>query len=127
MTLRTTLRAALFGATVLALTATGALADMLADIKSAGKIVTATEMHYAPFDMLENGQYAGFGKELFDEVAKELGVTAEYQDLPWASILPGLEVSKFDFVIVTGAWNATPSPCRSATRPWRWSSPRAAI
>lgn len=98
MTLRTTLRAALFGATALALTATGALADMLADIKSAGKIVTATEMHYAPFDMLENGQYAGFGKELFDEVAKELGVTAEYQDLPWASILPGLEVSKFDFV-----------------------------
>ena len=98
MTLRTTLRAALFGATALALTATGALADMLEDIKAAGKITTATEMHYAPFDMLENGQYAGFNKELFDEVAKELGVAAEYQDLPWASILPGLEVSKFDFV-----------------------------
>ena len=98
MKLRTTLRAALFGATALALTATGALADMLDDIKAAGKITTATEMHYAPFDMLENGQYAGFNKELFDEVAKELGVAAEYQDLPWASILPGLEVSKFDFV-----------------------------
>ena len=94
----TFLKSLLAGGATLALTATGALADMLDDIKAAGKITTATEMHYAPFDMLENGQYAGFNKELFDEVAKELGVTAEYQDLPWASILPGLEVSKFDFV-----------------------------
>ena len=27
----------------------------VADIKAAGKIVTATDMHYAPFDMLNNG------------------------------------------------------------------------
>lgn len=75
-----------------------ASADQLADIKAKGKIVAATEMHFAPFDILNNGQYEGIGRELFDEVAKELGVEVEYLDLPWSSILPGLEAGKFDIV-----------------------------
>lgn len=75
-----------------------ALADQLADIKAKGTITAATEMHYAPFDMLVDGEYQGIGRDLFDEVAKELGVKAEYIDLPWASILPGLEAGKFDIV-----------------------------
>jgi polar amino acid transport system substrate-binding protein len=73
-------------------------ADQLADIKSKGVITAATEMHYAPFDMLVDGEYQGIGRDMFDEVAKELGVKAEYTDLPWASILPGLEAGKFDLV-----------------------------
>jgi len=75
-----------------------ASADQLADIKAAGKIVAATEMHFAPFDILVDGEYQGICRELFDEVAKELGVTAEYLDLPWSSVLPGLEAAKFDIV-----------------------------
>ena len=51
-----------------------ASADQLDDIKAAGKIVTATDMHYAPFDMLNNGTYEGMTKDLFDEVSKEIGV-----------------------------------------------------
>ena len=31
-------------------------------------------------------------------MAKELGVKVEYIDLPWSSILPGLEAGKFDVV-----------------------------
>ncbi|MBK5922978.1 transporter substrate-binding domain-containing protein [Rhodovulum sulfidophilum] len=99
MTLRLSMKSALFGLSALALSASGALADQLSDIQAAGKIVAATEMHYAPFDMLEKGEYVGFDRDLFDEVAKELGVKPEYQDLPWTSILPGLEVDKFDFVL----------------------------
>ncbi|QPZ90013.1 transporter substrate-binding domain-containing protein [Thioclava electrotropha] len=99
MTFSTTLKSALFGLSTIALTATGAMADDLADIKSAGKIVAATEMHYAPFDMLDQGEYVGFDRDLFDEIAKELGVKPVYEDLPWTSILPGLEVKKFDFVL----------------------------
>ncbi|WP_256369748.1 transporter substrate-binding domain-containing protein [Tropicimonas sp. IMCC6043] len=37
-------------------------------------------------------------RDLFDEVAKELGVEVEYLDLPWSSVLPGLEAEKFDIV-----------------------------
>lgn len=98
MTFTTTLRAAALGLTALGLAAPAG-ADQLADIKAAGKIVTATDMHYAPFDMLVNGQYQGMTKDLFDEVAKEIGVEPVYQDIPWTAELPGLEVGKFDIVI----------------------------
>ena len=79
--------------------ASAAQADQLADIKAAGKIVTATDMHYAPFDMLVNGTYEGITKDLFDEVGKEIGAQPVYQDIPWTAELPGLEVGKFDIVI----------------------------
>ncbi|SNT68878.1 transporter substrate-binding domain-containing protein [Paracoccus seriniphilus] len=98
MTLRTTLTGALFGLVASGL-AVPAMADQLADIKAAGKIVTATDMHYAPFDMLTNGTYEGMTKDLFDEVSKELGVEPVYQDIPWPAELPGLEVGKFDIII----------------------------
>ena len=79
--------------------ASSAQADLLSDIKAKGEIVAATEMHYAPFDLLKDGEYVGIDRDLFDEVAKDLGVTPKYIDLPWNSILPGLEAGKFDFVI----------------------------
>jgi polar amino acid transport system substrate-binding protein len=99
MTFRNSIRAALVAAAALGLTAGAAAADQLADIKAAGKIVTATDMHYAPFDMLIDGVYQGMTKDLFDEVSKELGVEPVYQDIPWTAELPGLEVGKFDIVI----------------------------
>lgn len=71
-------------------------ADQLADIKASGAIHFATEMLYPPFDMLVDGEYQGFDRDLADLVTAELGVKAEYQDLPWTSVLPGLEVGKFD-------------------------------
>ena len=97
MTLTRNLTAAFLGAALLA--GSAASADQLADIKAAGKIVTATDMHYAPFDMLVGGTYEGMTKDLFDEVSKEIGVEPVYQDLPWTAQLPGLEVGKFDIVI----------------------------
>lgn len=99
MTFHDTIRAALLGAAALGLAATSAAADQLADVQAAGKIVTATDMHYAPFDMLIDGVYQGMTKDLFDEVAKEIGVEPVYQDIPWTAELPGLEVGKFDIVI----------------------------
>ena len=98
MTIKNTLKAALFGLTALGLSAP-AFADQLADIKAAGKIVTATDMHYAPFDMIIDGTYQGITKDIFDEVSKELGVEPVYQDIPWTAELPGLEVKKFDIII----------------------------
>jgi len=98
MSIHMTVKGALLGLAALCL-AGAAEADQLADIKAAGKIVTATDMHYAPFDMLNNGTYEGMTKDLFDEVAKEIGAEPVYQDIPWTAELPGLEVKKFDIVI----------------------------
>jgi polar amino acid transport system substrate-binding protein len=97
-----TLRGAVLGAVSLAsgaLMASAALADTLADIKKAGEFVAGTEMQFPPFDFLENNEYRGVDRDLFDEVAKELGVKPKYVDLPWTSVLPGLEARKFDLVI----------------------------
>jgi polar amino acid transport system substrate-binding protein len=76
-----------------------ALADTLADIKSKGELVAATEMQFPPFDISDNGEYKGIDRELVDLVGKELGVKVKYLDLPWTSVLPGLEAKKFDLVI----------------------------
>ena len=76
-----------------------AAADTLADIKKRGELVVATEMQFPPFDINDNGVYKGVDRELIDAVAKELGVKVSYLDLPWTSVLPGLEAKKFDLVI----------------------------
>ncbi|MCA8022651.1 transporter substrate-binding domain-containing protein [Burkholderia metallica] len=72
--------------------------DDLAKVRKAGELVVGTEMQFAPFDFLQSGQQAGFNKDLFGEVGKELGVKVRFIDLPWASVLPGLEAGKFDMV-----------------------------
>ncbi len=87
-------------AAVAAFGLTGAAqADVLSDIMEAGKITVATEMHYAPFDILEDGEYVGIDADIFAIMSEKMGVEVEYLDLPWQSILPGLEAGKFDLVI----------------------------
>jgi len=79
--------------------AEGAHADALSDVKARGELVAATEMQFPPFDISDNGTYKGLDRELIDAVGRELGVKVKYLDLPWTSVLPGLEAKKFDIVI----------------------------
>jgi polar amino acid transport system substrate-binding protein len=101
MSRRTALKAGLVGLASAGLAggARTALADTLADIKKRGELVVATEMQFPPFDISDNGVYKGVDRDLIDAVAKELGVKVSYLDLPWTSVLPGLEAKKFDLVI----------------------------
>ncbi len=80
-------------------------ADQLDDIKKAGELVIGTEMQFAPFDFLKDGKQEGFNKEFFAEVGKALDVKIRFIDLPWASVLPGLDARKFD--LVAGPLNVT--------------------
>lgn len=98
MTIQSKMKAALFGLAAMGL-AVPASAEQLEKMRAAGQIVTATDMHYAPFDMLINGEYQGMTKDLFDEVSKEIGIAPLYQDIPWTAELPGLESGNFDIVI----------------------------
>ena len=79
--------------------------DQLARVKKAGELVLGTEMQFAPFDFLKDGKQEGFNKELFAEVGKGLGVKIRFIDLPWPSVLPGLDAKKFD--MVAGPLNVT--------------------
>jgi len=85
-------------AVALALLPLSAHADQLADVKKAGELVVGTELQFAPFDFTENGKQKGLNAELFEELGKELGVKIKFIDLPWPSVLPGLEAKKFDMV-----------------------------
>ena len=73
--------------------------DTLTEIKKRGELTTATEMQFPPFDISDNGVYKGLDRDLVDAVAKEMGVKVSYLDLPWTSVLPGLEAKKFDLCI----------------------------
>lgn len=72
--------------------------DLLAQVQKKGELVIGTEMQFAPFDFLENGKQNGFNKDFFEEIGKELGVKVRFIDLPWPSVLPGLDAKKFDIV-----------------------------
>ncbi len=85
-------------AVALALLPMAAHADQLADVKKAGELVVGTEMQFAPFDFLDGGKQKGLNAELFEALGKELGVKIKFLDLPWPSVLPGLEAKKFDIV-----------------------------
>jgi polar amino acid transport system substrate-binding protein len=85
---------ALFGATRAAFAD-----DTLAEIKKRGVLTTATEMQFPPFDISDNGTYKGLDRDLIDAVGKEMSVKVSYLDLPWTSVLPGLEAKKFDLCI----------------------------
>ncbi|WP_413700329.1 transporter substrate-binding domain-containing protein [Psychromonas sp. KJ10-10] len=76
-----------------------AQADLLDDIKEKGEIVIATEARYAPFEMLEDGKIVGYGKDILDEILKDLpGVKLTQLDLPFQGILAGLTTKRYDFV-----------------------------
>lgn len=76
-----------------------ARADALADVKARGTIVCATEMQFPPFDFLVDNTYTGVDRDLMDAIAADMGVKPKYLDLPWTSVLPGLEAGKFDLCI----------------------------
>jgi polar amino acid transport system substrate-binding protein len=122
MTLAFTRRRALatlaVGATVLAGRALAA-EDVLAHVKSSGELRVGTETFFAPFDFMDAGEHKGLNVDLFAEIAKEMGVKLTWVDLPWDSVLPGLEAGKFDMV----AGPATITKARMAR--YRFSVPIA--
>ena len=73
--------------------------DALSDIKKRGSITVGTEFQFAPFEFLQGDKPVGFDVDLFDLIAKDLGVEVKWVDLPWVSVLPGLEAKKFDMVV----------------------------
>ena len=95
--LRLTIVAALLAGTALAAQAQ-ALPDL---IKTAGKIVIATQPNYPPiaFKDVATNQLSGFDIELGEAIAKELGVKVEWQETAFAQMLPSLQTGRVDAVM----------------------------
>ncbi|MDQ6594849.1 amino acid ABC transporter substrate-binding protein [Bacillus salipaludis] len=72
---------------------------LLEKIKADGTIKIGTEGTYAPFSYHDaSGKLTGFDIEIAEEVAKRLGVKAEFVETPWDGIFAGLDSKRFDII-----------------------------
>src|SRR4051812_37039695 len=82
--------------------ATPALAQDVPDrMKKAGKLVIATMPNYPPITYKDpaTSKLMGFDIELGEAIAKELGLTPEWQEIAFAQMLPSLQTGRVDMVM----------------------------
>lgn len=78
---------------------TQAAEGKLASVKSAGVLKIGTEGTYAPFTFHDaSGKLVGFDVEIAEEVAKRIGVKAEFIETKWDGMFAGLDAKRFDLV-----------------------------
>lgn len=74
--------------------------NLLEQIKADGKIRFGTEGTYAPFTFHdETGKLTGFDVEIAEEIAKRLGVKAEFIETKWDGMFAGLDAKRFDAIV----------------------------
>ncbi|MDF2548207.1 MAG: amino acid transporter substrate-binding protein [Anaerosolibacter sp.] len=74
--------------------------NLLETIKTQGTIRFGTEGTYAPFTFHDStGKLTGFDVEVAEEVAKRLGVKAEFIETKWDGMFAGLDAKRFDAIV----------------------------
>jgi cystine transport system substrate-binding protein len=72
-------------------------ADQLDEIKERGTLIIATEGNWSPWTYHDNnGVLTGFDIEIGKLIADSLGVQPDYEEVPWESILAGVDQNRFD-------------------------------
>jgi polar amino acid transport system substrate-binding protein len=75
-------------------------ANHLSAIKQAGVIKVGTSADYPPFESVDkSGTKVGFDIDLMTEIAKQLGVKLEWVDMPFDSLIAGVQQNKIDAAI----------------------------
>ncbi|MFJ7725334.1 transporter substrate-binding domain-containing protein [Neobacillus sp. NPDC097160] len=78
---------------------TAEIKTLLEKVQADGTIKIGTEGTYAPFSYHDaSGKLTGFDIEIAEEVAKRLGVKAEFVETPWDGIFAGLDAKRFDII-----------------------------
>lgn len=81
--------------------------DRLAEVKARGKLLIATDANYKPQSFKNpDGSWEGFDIEVGKEIAKRLGVQAEFMDISWDVITAGGWNGRWDINI--GSMTVTP-------------------
>ena len=97
--LKSLLVAGLMQVAAISSTAAWAQAD-LDRIKADGVLKIGTEGTYAPFTYHDaSGALVGFDVEIGREVAKRIGVKAEFLEGKWDGLIAGLDARRYDAVI----------------------------
>ncbi|MBL0386057.1 amino acid ABC transporter substrate-binding protein [Tumebacillus sp. ITR2] len=78
---------------------TTASKNLLDQVKSAGVLKIGTEGTYAPYTFhAQDGSLTGFDIEVANEVAKRIGVKAQYVETQWDGMFAGLDAKRFDMI-----------------------------
>ncbi len=73
---------------------------MLKKIKESGKIIIGTDATYPPMESIdEKGNFVGVDMDIAQEIAKDLRVKAEFQNIRWEEIFDTLREGKVDMII----------------------------
>lgn len=84
----------------LALAAPTLAQSALDQIKQAGTLRVGTEGTYAPFTYHDStGALVGFDVEIGREIAKRIGVEAQFVEGPWDGLIAGIDANRYDVVI----------------------------
>ncbi|MCB8878057.1 transporter substrate-binding domain-containing protein [Acidisoma silvae] len=73
-----------------------AKAALPADIRAAGVLKVATSLQWPPFDYLKDGKPEGIDIRLIKLLAEKLGLQAQFNDLKFPAIVPGVVTGRFD-------------------------------
>ena len=89
--------------------------DKVTEIVERGKVLIGTTGDYRPLSFCEpeTGEYWGFGIEIAQEIAKQLGVKVEFVQTSWPTLTADVlaEPQKFDFAI--GGITITDARCET--------------
>src|SRR5215468_6913842 len=66
-----------------------------ASIRSSGVLQIASDIPFPPYEYNEGGKVVGFEVDLANAMAKELGVSVRFVQLPFDSIIPALQANKY--------------------------------
>jgi len=70
-----------------------------ASIAHADEIVVATDTAFVPFEFKQDGKYTGFDIDMWDAIAKELGLEYELRPMDFSGIIPALQTGQVDVAL----------------------------
>lgn len=78
---------------------TGFFASASVQTAQAADLVVATDTAFVPFEFKEGDKYVGFDIDMWDEIAKEIGVTYKLQPMDFNGIIPALQTKQVDVAL----------------------------
>ncbi|WP_147820813.1 glutamine ABC transporter substrate-binding protein GlnH [Salidesulfovibrio onnuriiensis] len=83
---------------IILIAAIAVVAMMIGTAFAADKLVVATDTNFPPFEFKDpaTGKHTGFDVELWDAIAKEVGVEYDLQPMDFNGIIPGLQSGQID-------------------------------
>lgn len=62
-------------------------------------LIVATDTAFVPFEFKEGDKYVGFDIDMWDAIAKDLGVSYELRPMDFAGIIPALQTNQVDVAL----------------------------